>query len=78
MAKALTPEQMLGELTTSCNALTASGVNVFAGNKAGTDLVLSAATARGTRTCESCNGRGAIEATSHNTFGRYVRHDGRD
>ena len=73
MAKTLTPGPMLGELTTACNALTASGVDVFAGNKVGSDLVLSAATARGMRTCESCNGCGTAEATAHNTIGRYDR-----
>ena len=75
MAKTLTPEQMLGELTRAHNALTASGVDVFGENKAGTDLVLSATTARGTRTCESCNGRGTVEAITHNTTGRYDRRD---
>ena len=76
MAKTLTPAQMLGELTITCSALTASGVDVFAGDKAGTDLVLSAATAQGATMCESCNGRSAIEATAHNTLGRYDRRDG--
>ena len=61
MAETLTPEQMLGELTIARNALTASGVDVFAGDNVGADLVLSAATARGTNTYESCNGRGTVE-----------------
>ena len=66
MAKELTPGQMLGELMVVCNALTASGVDVPADNKRGADLVLSAATTQGTKTCDSCNGRGIIEATAHN------------
>ena len=37
MTKELTSEQMLGEFKVACNALTASGVDVFAGNKGGTD-----------------------------------------
>ena len=74
----LTPEQMLGELTIACNALTAFGVDVPAGRKGGTDLVLSAATTQGMRTCDSCNGRGTIELTAHNTSGRYDRRDERD
>ena len=77
MTKTLTPEQMLGELATACTALTASGVYVLAGNKIGIDLVLSVATARGTRTRESRNERGTVEATSLNTLGRYDRRDGR-
>ena len=32
---------------------------------------------QGAGTCESCNGRGIIETTSHNTTGRYDRRDGR-
>ena len=70
MAKTLTPEQMFGELTTACNALTASGVDVFAGNKVGTDLVLPAVIPRGTGTCESCNGRGTVEAAAHHYKGQ--------
>ena len=77
MAKELTPEQMLGKLTIACNPLTASGVDVFAGNKVGTDLVLPAATTQGAKACESCNGRGIIEATAHNTFGCSDRRGGR-
>ena len=61
---------MLGEPTIACNALTASGADVFAGNKVGADLVLSAVTTQGANTCESCNGRGIIEATVHNPLGR--------
>ena len=37
MTKDLTPEQMPGELTIACNALTASGADVFARNKHGRD-----------------------------------------
>ena len=36
-AQMLTPEQMFDELTIACNALTASGAGVFAGNKARQD-----------------------------------------
>ena len=68
---------MLGEPTIACNALTASGADVFAGNKVGADLVLSAVTTQGTKTCDLCNGRGIIETIAHNTFGRYDRRDGR-
>ena len=75
MAKMLTPEQVLGGVTTECNALTAPGVDVFAGNRVGADLVLSAATARGTRTRELCNGRGTVETAAHNMIGRYDRRD---
>ena len=75
MFKTLMPEHMLSELTTAYNALTASGANVSAGNKVETYLVLSAATARGMGTCESCNGSGAAEATAHNTIGRLDRRD---
>ena len=67
---------MLGELTVACNALTASGTDVFAGNKGGTDLVLSAATTQGAQTRGSCSGRGAIETTTHDTSGRYDRREG--
>ena len=68
---------MLGELTIACNALTASGADVFAGNKGGTGLILSAAATQGAKTCESGNGRSIIENAAHNTFGRYDRHDER-
>ena len=71
MTKELTPEQMLGELTTARNALTASGADVLAGNKGGTDFFLSVATTQGAKTCDSCNGRCTIETAVHNTLGRY-------
>ena len=50
---------------------------MFAGNKVGTDLALPAATARGTKTCESCNGRDTTEAIAHSTLDRCERRDDR-
>ena len=77
VANELTPEQMLGGLTIACNALTASGADAPIGSKDGVELALSAATTQGTRICDSCNGRGTIENTSHNASGRYGRGGGR-
>ena len=71
MAKMLTPDRMFDELTTACNALTASGANVSANNKAKTDLVLFTTTAQGGKTCEACDGCGVAETTARSTFGRY-------
>ena len=61
MTKTLMTEQIFNELTIACNALAASDVDVLAGNKVGTDFILSAATTQGTKTCQSCHGRGTVE-----------------
>ena len=71
MAKAVTPGHIFSELTIARNAPTTSGVDVFTGNKARADLVLPATTTQGGKTCETCNGRGAIGTTAHNTSGRH-------
>ena len=77
IAKTLAPEPMLGELTTACNALTTSGVDVLTSNKTRVDVIMSATTTQGGKACKACNGRGIAEATARNTSERYPEDRGR-
>ena len=77
-AKKLTPEQMMGEPTVTCAALTAAGVDSFVGNKTRQGAVLSAAAAQDMGTCGACNVRGVVEDKARGASGRNPDDRGRN